>query len=306
MQKISLTQLNSNMTASHAAIRMADHRFLQELKKIASYVQSNASEKPVILLSGPSGSGKTTTAFLLERFLDSWGIETHTVSMDNFFSTMTSEQHKLAAAGKLDLESPDRLDVPYLNQQLRKIVAGEPVWMPKYHFSTSIRDDKSWCLTRKPQELLILEGIHALNPDVITIPDTSTVRLYVSVRTRVTHRGFTMHPSRLRLLRRMIRDRNFRKRSPQETIAMFRHVQIGEQKYISPFKNRATFSIDTFLPYELGIYKSFAADIVYNDENELLLKDLRALWDDVTPLPMEDVPADSLVREFIGGSVFSY
>ena len=103
---------------------------------------------------------------------------------------------------------------------------------------TTTRIDQDWQLTRKPNELLLLEGIHALNPEVITIPEEMTVRIYVSVRTRVTNGETVLHPSRLRLMRRMLRDRNFRHRSVAETLSMFEHVQAGEHKYIAPYKKR--------------------------------------------------------------------
>lgn len=306
MRYVSLTELNQSMTASDSAMQNADANFMQELYNVAKTIRDGAMERPVILLSGPSGSGKTTTAFLLERYLDSWGAETHTVSMDNFFRTMTPEQRELSAKGKLDLESPDRVDISYLNQQLEKIIAGEPTWIPRYHFSNTTREDEDWKLTRKPGELLILEGIHALNPDVITIPDEQTVRIYVSVRTRITQGDLVLHPSRLRLARRMLRDKNFRQRSLAETMAMFEHVQAGEHRYISPYKKRATYSIDTFLPYELGIYKTLLSDEIGTCMNHPMMKELQQMWDDITPLSLEQVSSDSLVREFAGNSAFHY
>lgn len=106
---------------------------------------------------------------------------------------MTPQQRELSAKGKLDLESPARVDIPYLNQQLQKIIACEPTWLPRYEFPTTTRIDQDWQLTRKPNELLLLEGIHALNPEVITIPEEMTVRIYVSVRTRVTNGETVLH-----------------------------------------------------------------------------------------------------------------
>ncbi|MCD8220026.1 MAG: nucleoside kinase [Ruminococcus sp.] len=306
MHVINLTKLNEAMTASATAISEADATFLQGLYKIAKEIQLHAADRPIILLSGPSGSGKTTTAYLLERFLDKWKIETHTVSMDHFFRTMTPQQQQLAANGKLDLESPDRVDVQYLNQQLQKIIAGESTWMPKYHFSTMTREDHSWLLTRKPQELLILEGIHALNPSVIQIPNEKTVRIYASVRTRVTHNHITLPPACLRLVRRMIRDRNFRRRSLSETIDMFERVQQGEKNYIMPFKERAIFSVDTFLPYELGVYKAILNDDLASVWEHPMLDELRSIWDVIQPLPLKQVPTNSLIREFVGSGVFHY
>lgn len=306
MEYMTLTDINQAMTASEDAMAQADQAFLEELEKVADAIRKTAVERPVILLAGPSGSGKTTTAFLLERFLDNWGTETHTISMDNFFSTMTPQQQEMAAKGKLDLESPARVDIPYLNQQLQSVIACKPTWMPRYHFPTTTRIDQDWQLTRKPGELLLLEGIHALNPEVITIPEEMTVRLYVSVRTRVTNGETVLHPSRLRLMRRMLRDKRFRQRSVAETLSMFEHVQAGEHKYIAPYKKRATFSIDTFLPYELGIYKTLLDGELEAEMQHPMLLELRQMWDDVVPLTLEHLPADSLVREFAGDSVFQY
>ncbi len=306
MKYMTLTDINQAMTASEDAMAQADQAFLEELEKVADAIRQTAVERPVILLAGPSGSGKTTTAFLLERFLDNWGTETHTISMDNFFSTMTPQQQEMAAKGKLDLESPARVDIPYLNQQLQSVIACKPTWMPRYHFPTTTRIDQDWQLTRKPGELLLLEGIHALNPEVITIPEEMTVRLYVSVRTRVTNGETVLHPSRLRLMRRMLRDKRFRQRSVAETLSMFEHVQAGEHKYIAPYKKRATFSIDTFLPYELGIYKTLLDGELEAEMQHPMLLELRQMWDDVVPLTLEHLPADSLVREFAGDSVFQY
>lgn len=306
MKYLHLTELNETMLSSETAMQEADAVFVQRLREVAKSIHDSAVERPIVLLSGPSGSGKTTTAFLLERFLDSWKTETHTISMDHFFSSMTPEQQCLAAEGKLDLESPERVDIPYLNQQLTKIATGEPTWLPRYDFPTATRHDQNWLLTRKPGELLILEGIHALNPAVITVPEELTVRIYVSVRTRVTHGGTVLHPSRLRLIRRMLRDRNFRHRNLLETIAMFERVQAGEHKYIVPYKKRAIFSIDTFLPYELGIYKTLLDGELESCMPHPMLKELQEIWDDIAPLPLEQVPADSLVREFVGDSSFQY
>lgn len=306
MKYMTLTDIDQAMTASEDAMAQADQAFLEELEKVADAIRKTAVERPVILLAGPSGSGKTTTAFLLERFLDNWGTETHTISMDNFFSTMTPQQQEMAAKGKLDLESPARVDIPYLNQQLQSVIACKPTWMPRYHFPTTTRIDQDWQLTRKPGELLLLEGIHALNPEVITIPEEMTVRLYVSVRTRVTNGETVLHPSRLRLMRRMLRDKRFRQRSVAETLSMFEHVQAGEHKYIAPYKKRATFSIDTFLPYELGIYKTLLDGELEAEMQHPMLLELRQMWDDVVPLTLEHLPADSLVREFAGDSVFQY
>ena len=141
--------MNREMTASSDAMAQADAAWLQTIEQAASSIRRNAQQQPIVLLSGPSGSGKTTTAFLIERFLDRWGVETHTISMDHFFCSLTPQQRELAAAGKLDLESPARVDAPYLNTLLRQIAEGQPTWLPHYDFRTTTRCDKWRLLTRK-------------------------------------------------------------------------------------------------------------------------------------------------------------
>ena len=141
---------------------------------------------------------------------------------------------------------------------------------------------------------------------MVTLPEEMTERLYVSVRTRAADGETVLHPSRLRLLRRMLRDKNFRHRSVAETLVMFEHVQAGEHKYIAPYKKRASISIDTFLPYELGIYKTLLDGELEAELSHPVLEELRRMWDKVIPLPLEQVPSDSLVREFAGGSTFQY
>lgn len=306
IQTAELDRLNQMTATDPTAMQRANEAFLETAKSIAAYIQKNATTRPIILLSGPSGSGKTTTAYLIERCLDDWDMETHTLSMDHFFRTMTPQQRDLAAQGKLDLESPERLNIPYLNQQLHGIIAGKPTWMPKYHFSTTTREDHDWLLTRKPRELLILEGIHALNPSVIRIPDAFTIRIFISVQTCVTAHGTTLLPEHLRLIRRMIRDRNYRSRDFAETLKMFEHVQEGERNYITPYEERAMFSVDTFVPYELGVYRRVLGSEFQSVRSHPLMQPLSAMWDEIVPLSPENVPKDSLVREFLGGSVFCY
>ena len=160
-------------------------------------------------------------------------------------------------------------------------------------------------LRRRPGELVILEGIHALNPEV-TGYDGRTTRIYVSVRTRITPRsGHPLHPSKIRLVRRMLRDSTGRGRALSETIAMRERVDRGEQNYIMPFKPRAHGSIDSFYSAELGVYRP-----LLRDELERLalpeLSDVVEVMRELPDVPAALVPQDSLLREFIGGSTLPY
>ena len=304
---IDITQINNSIT-SHPQdfIRSFDCSYHSRLCEIACDIAENRDKRPVILLSGPSGSGKTTTALMIEKILDDMGIQTHTLSMDNYFCSLTDEEKSLMAEGKIDLESPARVDSEFLSAQLEDIYSCRPVELPRYDFETSSRSSSGKIFHRKQGELVILEGIHALNPDVITLPDEESAKIYVSVRTRITDGGLTLHPSKIRLMRRLVRDLNFRKRSLKETINMFASVEEGENKYIMPYKYRSTYDVDTFMPYEVGVYKN----ALFSDLSKLsdmpVIKDALHILSSAEPLPPQLIPPTSLICEFVGNGQFTY
>ena len=294
--------INDRLRAdAYGYMRQAEEEFDARLPAVAQDIRDKRAQCPIILIAGPSGSGKTTTARKLEEKLDAWGCEAHALSLDNYFVPLSEEQQLLAAAGKLDLESPDRVDIPFLNQQLEGIIAGRPPPIPHFNFTDNSRTHSGHTLTRKPGDLVILEGIHALNPAVITLPEAETQRLYVSVRTRlVTDNGEALHPKRIRLLRRMLRDKLFRNRSVEHTLRMFGNVQRGENRYIMPYKARSTHDIDTFCPYEVSVYKDELLEELQTLENRADARELLELLAQVTIAPASLVPPDALIREFIG------
>ena len=286
-----------------------NNEYYKQIHKVADLIAENRHNSPIVLLSGPSGSGKTTTALTIEKILDESGIETHTLSLDNYFLTITENDQKMLEKGQLDLESPKRVNDEILNEQLEKMIKCESVELPKFDFVNAVSKKSGETLTRKPGELVILEGIHSLNPNVVKLSDELTTKLYVSVRTRVQYASVTMHPSYIRLLRRMIRDKLYRGRSIDYTLKMFDSVEQGEQKYIMPYKYHSDIDIDTFIPYELSVYKSFLLDELRQVENENHNEKIGELVDILTALfPVDEalVPKNSLIREFIGNSEFSY
>lgn len=301
-------QLTALLTADPVAVLESDRRhYFKQILQAAQIVAANARQRPVILLAGPSGSGKTTTALLLERELDRMGMETHTLQMDDYFSPLTPEELVLLRENKLDLEKPSRVDIPFFREQLGQILSGEEVLLPRYDFKQSKRVFDGRTLRRKPGELVIMEGIHALNPEVTGYADRTT-RIYVSVRTRITARsGRILHPSKIRLARRLLRDRTGRGRKLTETISMRERVDHGEQKYIMPFKPLAHCSVDSFYSAEMSVYRSY----LYEDLKALApdypdLEDLICVLGELPEVTSELVPEDSLLREFIGGSVLNY
>ncbi len=304
---IEVTRINQSIENEPADyIRNTNEDYLFKLNKIVDEIEKNCSEKPVILLSGPSGSGKTTTALMIEKLLDERGHNTHTISMDNYFCPLTQTEKELLGLGKIDLESPDRIDKPLLNEQINDLANGREINIPRYDFKTSDRVYSDKKLKINKGEIVIFEGIHSLNPDVITVPDSSLSKIYVSVRTRVTCGNIVLHPSKVRLLRRMIRDGNFRKRSFRDTLNMFANVEAGENKYIMPYKHRADYDVDTFMAYELSAYRETLLEKLHNMENAPELTDVLTVLDNLTPINRKFITPDSLICEFLGKGQFKY
>jgi uridine kinase len=191
-------------------------------------------------------------------------------------------------------------------EELLAMVRGEPVALPRYDFVRTCRVDSGKILTRGENDVIILEGIHALNPEVVRLPDENMTKLYISVRTRVVYDDVTLHPSKVRLLRRMLRDRVGRGRRPAETIALFASVQRGESRFIMPYKHLADFDIDTFIAYELGVYKKAFYEELKEIHDEHEIDSLLTILAHADEIDSSAVPPTSLIREFIGGGEFEY
>ena len=304
---IEITRINNSINNDPAAfIADSNADYIYKLKMIADDIVKNSDQKTVILLSGPSGSGKTTTALMLEKLLDEMGHETHTMSMDNYFCPLSEEEKALAALGKMDLESPNRMDVDLLNEHILAISLCEEIEIPQYNFKTSSREYNGKKFRRRPGELVIFEGIHALNPDVILVPDKQLSKIYVSVRTRVACDDMCLHPSRVRLMRRMMRDSKFRKRSFRETLNMFESVEAGENKYIMPYKHRSDYDVDTFMPYEISAYRDSLVEPLKELCDVPMIADMVKVLENIEPLDNSLVTPDSLICEFIGNGQFKY
>ncbi|MBQ2972200.1 MAG: nucleoside kinase [Ruminococcus sp.] len=287
-------------------IDFCENEYNTQLEKIAKSIAENSETAPIVLISGPSGSGKTTTAMKLEALLDGWGFETHTISLDNYFRELNDEEFKLAKDGKLDLESPDRLDKDYLNMQIKCILECVGVDIPRYNFTTCKREFSGWTLKRKEGEIIIFEGTHALNPEVITTPDENCARFYVSIRSQFVTENEELRSRVIRLARRMIRDQETRDRDILDTFNMYDSVNEGEDKFIKPFMGRCNYSIDTVVPYELNIYSSLILKSLETlpQTNDVLT--LKTVLSKAYKLDQSLVPESSLLREFIGGSSLKY
>ena len=295
MKKIHVSAINRKVRDDEKLfVEECDRKYNEKLVAIADSIEEHQKEKPILLLAGPSGAGKTTTALKIEEILDSRGIHTHTISMDDYFLPADSFTAVIGEDGKPDYESPDRIDRKLLYEHMEKINGGE--------------EER---LRRNKNDIVVFEGIHALNPEVTGAAGDYARCVYVSVRSRLELKdGELLHPCYIRLMRRLIRDGFFRGRSAAETLDMFDSVEAGENKYIMPYKHRAEFSVDTFHAYEPALYKNYLLDTLRRESRsykdfERFLPMLKAL-EEIEPVMLESVPVNSLAREFVGESSYRY
>ena len=299
---VNISSINDRLLKDCAEyIKNSDGVYEQSIQRVADCIIDEKAARPVILISGPSGSGKTTSAHKLEAILDNAGFPSMTLSIDNFFFPMTEEDKKLHAEHKLDLESPARVDAELLSRTLNDITEYKPVYLPQFDFTTNTRSYSKKPLIRQKNELVVLEGTHALNPDVVTVDPSKTLPVYVSVRTRVqTDGGEMIHPEYIRLMRRMIRDSLYRGRTFTKNAQMYKSVQEGENKYIMPYKHRSVFDIDTFIAYEINVYRDLILEGLRKEGLDKKIPQLEKMLSHALPLDKSAVPTNSLLREFLG------
>ena len=278
--------------------------------RAADMITANRKNSPIVLLSGPSGSGKTTTSMKIAEELTRRGIGTHYVAMDDYFKTI-DENTPRTPDGQLDLESPLCMDMELLNRHFDMLSRGERVFIPKYEFSRRMRvQEPSKSIKLKSDEIVIFEGIHALN-SMITDVHPEAFKLYISARSDVEFEGrIVFKRTWFRLVRRMVRDYNFRGSDAAETMSMWANVRRGEKLYISPFKDKADFQFDTSTPYEPAVFNRTATELFKSvPEGIERFEELRAVLPALQLFGEIDeslVAPDALIREFIGGGIYEY
>lgn len=281
-------------------------------KKIAEIADKIAARKTakVVLIAGPSSSGKTTTSKKLSMQLRVLGYEPMLISLDDYYRG--KDNTPLDDEGKPDYECLEALDVPLLNEILLSLFRGEEVDLPTYDFKTSSRKYTGKKLKINDRTILILEGIHGLN-DKLTplVPAELKFKIYLSALTQLNLDDHNRIPtSDNRLLRRIVRDAQFRSKGAAGTISMWASVQRGERLHIFPFQDRADVMFNTALDYELSVLKVYAEPLLravkpiereYSEASRLLM-----FLNNFSPIPSSFVPGQSIIREFIGDSEFKY
>ena len=301
---VQLSDINAAAKEDPAAfVRRCEADFEAQLDALVSSFKTSPGKK-ILMLAGPSSSGKTTTAFKLSERFEGLGFGAPVISLDEFF--LGIEQYPRLPDGSPDMESVYALDIPLVQKCLSDLArCGEAVF-PRFDFSTSSRAGLDHTIRLGSDDLLIIEGIHALNPILISnLKVEALYRAYISTRTRVLDGERPVYaPKDARLIRRMIRDQNFRGYAAVNTLLKWHNVLDGEEKYIYPYRDLVDFKIDSSMEYEGGIFHHFLSEVMSelrpdNAQHQELGRLIGCL-DYFLEIPVETVPVDSLLREFIG------
>ena len=277
------------------------------LQQIAKSIQERKDDIKIILLSGPSSSGKTTSARKLSMYLKTFGLNPIPLSLDDYF--LNRDETPLNEFGKPDFESLRAIDIKLFNNQINKLLKGQKVNTPTFDF---IEGKKSFnkSIQMNSCDILVVEGLHALSNELLKeIPKNKKFKIYISPLVYLNiDNDNRINLTDIRLIRRMVRDNRTRGYAPSHTLSTWNEVRMGEEQYVFPYQDQADVIFNTFLAYELAVLKVYAEPLLYQvtkeDPEYLTALRLIKLLDLVLPLPSEDVPSLSILREFIGTSYF--
>lgn len=289
-------------------IMLAEAMHEKQISRIAEDIVARGAK--IVLLAGPSSSGKTTTTKRLSIQLMTSLVTPKMISLDDYF--VDRDKTPCDENGDYDYESLYALDLPRLNGDLNRLLAGETINIPTYSFELGRRVEKERPLRLDPGDVLLMEGIHGLNPELTrSIPQDSIYKVYVSALTTLAIDDHNwISPNDNRLLRRIVRDHRYRNTSALDTIKRWPSVRRGEEKWIFPYQENADATFNSSLLFELGVMKEYAEpllrqvpkNVVQYSNAYRLLRFLEYFY----PIPSDQIPRTSLLREFLGGSSFRY
>ena len=288
-------------------IRIDETLQSNRLLGVARKIVDAKKDKKIILLAGPSSSGKTTTTSKLCMYLKSFGLNPKMISMDDYF--VDRDKTPVNEKGEKDYECFEAVDNKLLTKQINDLLNGKEVMAPVYNFKEGVKEFVKELKLDK-NDILLIEGIHALNPKVLKeIPSKNKFKVYLSALTELNidyHNRFPTTDNRL--LRRIIRDNRTRGYNVVDTLKVWNNVRSGEEKYIFPYQDEADITINTALIYELAVLKTYVEPLLYSvDEDSVYYEEAKRLLNVlrlILPIPSESIPDDSIIREFIGGSCF--
>ena len=304
-----VSSLNNKVTKGNVddIVLLSENIQNNSLFKIAETIYNNKKLK-LILLAGPSSSGKTTTSKKLELFLKGFGLNPIAISIDNYF--VDRDKTPRLPDGSYDFESLNYINVELFNKNLKDLLDGKEVTLPVYNFITGKSELSDESIKLGEKEILIVEGLHALNEELTySIDRKNKYKIYLCPLTVLSLDNHNrIRTTDNRLLRRIVRDNRTRGYSASDTLSTWSKVREGEEKYVFPFQDEADVIFNTSLIYELGVLKTYAEPLLYSvEENDPMYKEavrLLNLLKNILPISNDYIPVDSIVREFIGGGYF--
>lgn len=293
-------------------IRITEGQHEKKIAELADRIASRSHELRVVCIAGPSSSGKTTFVKRLSIQLEVNGITPRTLSLDDYY--VDREKTPRDEEGDLDFEALEAIDLPLFLPHLKELVDGREVLTPIYDFRTGMRKEKTEWRPRRlgRNEVLLIEGIHALNPRLTeTVDERHKFRIFINALTQLCIDDHNrIRTSDARLLRRIVRDRRYRNYSAETSILRWPKVRAGEEKHIFPFQERCDAMFNSALAYETAVLRNFAyrylLEVPPDSPAQAKGYQLRRFLELFVPVWPDDVPATSILREFIGGSGFSY
>ena len=298
---------------------LASEQFYEEeIQDAANLILERIGDIRIIIVAGPSSSGKTTTTIKIDEILMGHGYRFVTLNVDNYYYDLKDQPKD--PTGDYDYETPQAIDLELINSHLRDLVAGKTVEVPYYNFKTGNREGVSGTLSLGKNDILLIDSLHGLYDEMMRgVPDELKFKLYIETLSQLKDRnGLYIRWADIRLLRRMVRDMQYRNYSPKQTITHWHYVRRSELRYIVSRLKTAHFIVNSFFPYELPIMKhrlghlfeqfieEFRGDL--NREDALTRAErVSAMFDEIPEWEDESVVPDrSILREFIGGSEYSY
>ncbi|HIT87795.1 MAG TPA: nucleoside kinase [Candidatus Coprocola pullicola] len=289
-------------------VRINEALHEKKVAEIADKIHQKKDKIKVVLIAGPSSSGKTTFANRLCVQLRVLGISPHAISLDNYF--INREDVPLDEFGNKDFEDINTLDIKQLNEDMTKMIAGETVELPYYNFVTGKREYNGEYATLEEEGIFVIEGIHGLN-DLLTasIPEENKFKIFISAMTQLNiddHNRISTSDSRL--IRRIVRDNQFRGRDAATTISSWDYVARGEERNIFPYQENADVIFNSATIYELSVLKQYVEPLLFkieqNQQEYIGAKRLIKFLDYFLGANGEDIPNNSILKEFVGGSCF--
>ncbi len=282
-----------------------EKKYNDKIERIAGII-AESKRREIVMLAGPSSAGKTTTAKKLRKALIEKGINSHTISLDDFY--LDNCDAPRFPDGTPDFETVDALDIKCFQKTMERLLSVGEAEIPEFDFLTGKRKHKGNRLKLGEADVIIVEGLHALNP-VITkqLPDELLFKIYISVSSRIYDKdeNIILNKRNMRFIRRLVRDYKYRGNSVEETFKMWITVRYGEDAYLFPYKDNADFRINTIHLYEPCVLKDEAVKLLGEvEKSSPFYKESQRLIRSLGRFPAIDstvVPEDSLLREFIGG-----